>query len=164
MKPTLFVLISALAIGAGASAQRAAAPASAEASARQAPAAKAPAQKAPASKAPAGPSTLQTVVAAANAFVATLDEAQKAKTLFPFDSPQRTNWSNLPSGIYPRNSLKLGDITPAQRDAVMKMMAAVLSREGYQKVNEIIEADEVLKNRGGGRTGGRPGAPNTRTW
>ena len=128
-------------------------PTSATARAKQA----ATAKQAPPKKA-ASPGTLQTVVAAANALVATLDEAQKAKTLFPFDSPQKTNWSNLPSGIYPRNSLKLGDITPAQRDAVMKLMAAVLSREGYQKINEIIEADEVLKIQGGGRTGGRPGA------
>jgi hypothetical protein len=127
----------------------------ARASAEQAAATKT-APQAPAKKA-ASTGTLQTVVTAASAFVATLDEAQKTRTLFPFDSPQRTNWSNLPSGIYPRNSLKLGDMTPAQRDAVMKMMAAVLSRDGYQKVTEIMEADEVLKNQGGGRTGGRPG-------
>ena len=96
-------------------------------------------------------------MAAANAFIATLGEAEKAKTLFPFDSPQRQNWSNLPSGIYVRNSLKLGDVTPAQRDAAMKLMATVLSAEGYKKVNDIMNADQVLMEQGGGRTGGRPG-------
>jgi hypothetical protein len=36
-------------------------------------------------------------------------------------------------------------------------VAAALSREGYQKVTDIMNGDEVLKNAGGGRTGGRPG-------
>ena len=31
-----------------------------------------------------------------------------------------------------------------------------MSREGYQKVTDIMNGDEVLKNAGGGRTGGRP--------
>ena len=30
----------------------------------------------------------------------TLDDAGRAKALYPFDSTQKTNWSNLPSGIY----------------------------------------------------------------
>jgi hypothetical protein len=32
-----------------------------------------------------------------------------------------------------------------------------LSREGYRKVTDIMNGDEVLKNAGGGRTGGRQG-------
>src|SRR5262245_2403357 len=62
-------------------------------------------------------------VTAANAFIATLSDAEKAKTLFPFDSPQKKNWSNLPSGIFQRNSLRLGDMTDAQRKAAMGLMA-----------------------------------------
>ena len=38
-------------------------------------------------------------------------------------------------------------------------MAAALSADGYRKVRDIMNGDEVLKNRGGGRTGGRQGAP-----
>ena len=96
-------------------------------------------------------------VAAANAFLKTLDEAQRAKALFVFDSPQKTNWSNLPSGIYQRNNLRLGDLTAAQHDAALALLKAVLSGEGHQKVTDIMNGDEVLKNAGGGRTGGRPG-------
>ena len=68
-------------------------------------------------------------VAAANAFVATLSDAERAKTLFPFDGPQKTNWSNLPSGIFQRNSLRLGDLTPAQRAALTLCFAMGFSHE-----------------------------------
>ena len=97
------------------------------------------------------------VVGAANAFMATLSADQRSKVSFEFNSPQRTGWSNLPTGIFERKGLKLGDLTAAQRDAAMALMAAALSPSGYKKINEIMDGDEVLKNAGGGRTGGRPG-------
>jgi hypothetical protein len=97
------------------------------------------------------------VVTAANAFLATLDDTQRAAGTFGFASSQRTNWSNLPSGIFQRHGLRLGDLTPAQRAAALALVAAALSREGYQKVTDIMNGDEVLKNANGGRTGGRPG-------
>ena len=109
-------------------------------------------------QASASGSSTARAVAAANAFLAALDDAGRAKAVFAFDGPQKTNWSNLPSGIYQRNSLRLGDLTTVQREAALALMATVLSREGYQKVTDIMNADEVLKNAGGGRTGGRPGA------
>jgi hypothetical protein len=96
-------------------------------------------------------------IAAASTFINTLSGTERAKTLFPFESPQKTNWSNLPTGIYQRNSLRLGDLTSAQRDAALALMATVLSREGFQKITDIMNGDEVLRNAGGGRTGGRPG-------
>ena len=98
-----------------------------------------------------------TVVAAANAFLATLGDAERTKATFGFQSSQRTGWSNLPSGIFPRNGLRLGDLRPQQRQAALALVAAALSREGYQKITDIMNGDEVLKNAGGGRTGGRQG-------
>jgi hypothetical protein len=41
-------------------------------------------------------------------------------------------------------------------------VASALSREGYQKVTDIMNGDEVLKNAGGGRTGGRQGGGGVR--
>jgi hypothetical protein len=99
------------------------------------------------------------VVEAANAFLATLSPEERAKCTFGFASSQRTGWSNLPSGIFQRNGLRFGDMTQPQRDAALALVAAALSREGYQKVTDIMNGDEVLKNAGGGRTGGRQGAP-----
>jgi hypothetical protein len=100
---------------------------------------------------------LPRTIAAANTFLGLLDETQRAKAQFPFDSPQKTNWSNLPSGIFQRHSLRLGDMTAAERDSAFALMSTVLSRDGYDKITKIMNGDEVLKNQGGGRTGGRPG-------
>ena len=100
------------------------------------------------------------VVAAANAFVAALSVAERAKVSFDFNSNQKTSgWSNLPSGIFKRNGLRLGDLTPQQKDAAMALVSSALSRDGYKKVTDIMNGDEVLKNSGGGQTGGRQGGP-----
>ncbi len=107
----------------------------------------------PAAPAPNGTVTAK-VVEAANAFLATLSAAERAKCTFSFNSTQRTGWSNLPTGIFQRNGLRFGDMTPRQRQAALALVAAALSREGYQKVTDIMNGDEVLKNAGGGRTGG----------
>jgi hypothetical protein len=97
------------------------------------------------------------VVEAANAFLGTLSAAERTKGTFGFNSTQRTGWSNLPTGIFQRNGLRFGDMTPRQRQAALALVAAALSREGYQKVTDIMNGDEVLKNAGGGQTGGRQG-------
>ncbi len=95
-------------------------------------------------------------VAAAKAFLATLDDAGRAKVSFPFSSEQKTKWSNLPVGIYARNGLRWGDLSAAQREATMKLLATALSKQGLQKVKEIMEGDEVLKTPASGRAGGPP--------
>jgi len=97
------------------------------------------------------------IVQAAQAVLATLDDAQKAKVQFAFDSPQKTNWSNLPSPMYQRHSMRIGDLTEAQRAAVMSLLGVALSKSGYQKVTEIMHGDEVLRQNGDGRGGGRGG-------
>ena len=95
--------------------------------------------------------------------LASLDDAGRAKVQFPFDGPQKTRWSNLPIGIFQRQGLRMGDLTPTQRAAVMTLLTTALSRNGYRKVTEIMRGDEVLKaaSGGGGPRGGTPdgGAP-----
>lgn len=106
------------------------------------------------------------VVEAANAFLGTLSADERNKCTFGFTSSQRTGWSNLPSGIFQRNGLRFGDLTARQREAALALVAAVLSREGYQKVTDIMNGDEILRKTGGGQTGGRqgggPGGPGGR--
>jgi hypothetical protein len=91
------------------------------------------------------------IVASAQGLLATLDEAGRTKVQFPFDSPQKTRWSNLPTGIFKREGLRLGDLTHAQRAAAMALLSTALSQEGYRKVVEIMCGDEVLR--------GAPGEP-----
>jgi hypothetical protein len=100
------------------------------------------------------------VAASAKAFLVTLTEADRAKVLFRFDdAAQKVRWSNLPTGIFERAGLRLGDLSAAQREAALKIMATALSRDGYRKITEIMNGDEVLKNGsgGGGGPGGGPG-------
>lgn len=87
-------------------------------------------------------------------FLATLDDVQRGKVVFDFkDDAQRKRWSNLPTSMVKRLGLRMGDLTKAQRDAAMAMLAAALSPQGYEKVVQIVEGDEVLRKEGGG---GRP--------
>src|SRR5262245_34855792 len=104
-----------------------------------------------ASPAPAKPTG--EIAAAAKKFLATLDEAQRGKVVFDFkDETQRKRWSNLPTGIFRRAGLRMGDLTQSQRDAVLAVLASALSPQGYEKVLRIVEAEEVLrKSEGGGR-------------
>jgi hypothetical protein len=98
------------------------------------------------------------IVVAAQAVLAALDDAGRAKVQFPFEGPQKTRWSNLPSGIFQREGLRVGDLTPAQRTSVNTLISTALSRDGYRKVTDIIRGDEMLRSAGPGRGGGRGGS------
>jgi hypothetical protein len=86
------------------------------------------------------------IVSAANAFLATLSDAQRKSVLFAFDDEkQRVRWSNLPVRSTPRAGLSLGELNASQRSAALALVSSALSRRGFEKVEEIMEADEVLK-------------------
>ena len=97
------------------------------------------------------------IVKAAQALLATLDDGGRATVQFPFDGPQKTRWSNLPSPMFERQGLLLADLTPPQRSAVTTLLTTALSSDGYRKVTEIMKGDEVLKTGQGARGGGRAG-------
>jgi hypothetical protein len=96
-------------------------------------------------------------VAAAKAFIATLDDAQRARVTLPFDSDLKTRWSNFPIGMVPRNGLRQGDLSAEQHQAMMNLLAVALSKRGLQKVKEIMDGDEVLRKNEGGNPGGPMG-------
>ena len=103
-------------------------------------------------RAPAADMTAR-AMAAAETFLATLDPAQRAKANLAFNESTRTVWSNLPTGIAmqvgatERNGLKLGVLTPVQEKAALAMVASVLSRDGFQKAMQIVDADQLLETR-----------------
>jgi hypothetical protein len=95
--------------------------------------------------------TSKKIVAAANAFTATLTSAQKQKTIFAYsDTTQRKKWSNLPTGLFERNGIKLGDMNTSQKTAVFKLLETTLSAKGYKQIRQVIDGDEVLKQTDGG--------------
>lgn len=90
------------------------------------------------------------IAAVADAFLATLDETQRGKVSFAFnDAAQRVRWSNLPVNMAEHGGLRMGDLKPNQRDAAMRVLAAVLSKMGYEKTVGIVESDEVLRKESG---------------
>ena len=111
-------------------------------------------------RSPAPADATARIVAAARAVVATLDEAGKGTLQYAFDdAAQKKRWSNFPSPMFAREGLRLGDLTPPQRTAVMSLLQAALSADGYRKVLEIMKGDEVLKTGAGGRGPGGGGPP-----
>ena len=86
------------------------------------------------------------VAAAANGFLATLSEKQRQSVLYAFDDEQqRQRWSNFPTIVVPRSGMSLKDMNPAQRSAAMALVHSVLSARGFEKVEQIMEGDEVNK-------------------
>ena len=87
------------------------------------------------------------IVSAANAFVSTLDEKQRQRFMFAFnDEQQRARWSNLPVRMVPRAGLSMGELNGSQRAAALALLSSALSRRGFEKVQQIVEGDEVLKS------------------
>lgn len=96
------------------------------------------------------------IVAAADALLATLSEAQRDQATFAFDDEtQRKRWSNLPTGPFTRAGLRMGDLAEPQREAVRALLRIALSPEGYTKVMAIVEADEQLRQSTGRAMFGR---------
>jgi hypothetical protein len=98
------------------------------------------------------------IATAANAFLSTLDENQRRKVLYEFDDDsQRARWSNFPIAMSARGGISLREMTPAQRSAAMALLSSVLSKPGFEKVQQIMEGDEVNQVNSGNR-GGPPGS------
>ena len=108
------------------------------------------------------------IVRAANTFLASLDAKQRQRVLYAFnDNEQRARWSNFPTVVVPRGGISIKQMTPAQREAAMAVVSSALSPRGLEKVQQIMEGDEVNKltdkgpgpGTGGGPLRGRPGPP-----
>jgi len=86
------------------------------------------------------------IVSAAHTFLSTLDEQQRQSVLFAFDDEQqRARWSNFPTAFVPRAGVSLKELHAAQRSAALALVASALSHRGFEKVQQIMEGDEVNK-------------------
>ena len=85
------------------------------------------------------------IVAAANAFVATLSDAEKKTGLFDWtDTAQKQRWSNFPPAGFKRAGLMWGNMSAAQQNAWLAVMQATLSTEGYNRAVAEWNADDAL--------------------
>lgn len=119
----------------------------------------------------AGLARTEEIYSAAKSFLAVLDDLSRTKVSFPyesqdvaepayFDNPNHPNfqfvgekyghsmWSNFPVSDVPRPGVRLGDMTTAQHDAAMNLLRAMLSEQGYRKIQDIMGSDQALAESG----------------
>lgn len=78
---------------------------------------------------------------AASALIAAVDDAQRAKLVWVFDSEERFNWHFIPRE---REGLPLKAMNAAQRDAAFALLRTGLSASGFKKVEAVRSLEAVL--------------------
>ena len=87
------------------------------------------------------PEPAPTMVKAANAFVAALDSAKRAKATRPFNSEERLNWYFVPRE---RQGVPIKQMSSGERQAALTLLRSGLSAKGFMKVDTILHLEEVL--------------------
>jgi hypothetical protein len=97
------------------------------------------------------------VADAANAFLATLSDEQRAIAQVELKPSLTVRWSNLPGGSDLRNGVFFRDLKPEQVEAALKVARVALGEEGFARYQEVRAADDAFaKGRGGPGPGGPP--------
>ncbi|MGF1512984.1 MAG: DUF3500 domain-containing protein [Elainellaceae cyanobacterium] len=79
-------------------------------------------------------------------FLQSLGPEQQRQAVFPYDSAERLNWHYTPRS---RQGISFKDMTREQRQAAEGMLQFTLSETGYQKVQDILTLETVLRQQGG---------------
>lgn len=89
--------------------------------------------------------TIAATADAAEAFLATLSDAQRETVLSAFDDETKTtSWTNFPVTFVQRAGLNLADLTAEQQAAALVVMQALLSEEAYTTIATIMNGDVYL--------------------
>ena len=83
------------------------------------------------------------LVAAANHLVDSLSPAERAAVRYPIDAPQWRAWSN-PEFLINPFGLRLEQLGPASRAAVLGLIEASLSPKGYEKARGCMKTNAFL--------------------
>jgi hypothetical protein len=89
-------------------------------------------------------SRAETVAAAAQSFLDSLDEAQLASATLPMGTNERAKWSNLPIIMVRPAGLLIKDMTDETRRATHTLMRATMSSQGYAKITGIMLLEDLL--------------------
>jgi hypothetical protein len=102
---------------------------------------------------PESPShTSHDMAAAANAFLDTLNNNLHQRAALTLDSPERREWTNLPARR-DAGGIRLGECNQTQMKAFCDLMASLFSQQGYEKMRNIMLADDQLLRGGQARPG-----------
>lgn len=80
----------------------------------------------------------------ASKFINSLSKEQTEKVVFSFNDNKREIWSFLPGAMMWRPGLKLNELSDKQKDLLFNLLRSSLSETGYNKVQQIIELENVL--------------------
>lgn len=86
--------------------------------------------------------TATSMLQASRTFLAMLDPAQKARTVFPFNSEERFRWFYTPVS---RKGIPLKELNATQQKAALALLHAGLSEKGYTKAETIRKLEDVLR-------------------
>jgi hypothetical protein len=90
---------------------------------------------------PSGVST-EPVRNAAERFIASLNNVQLAKTMFPVDDIQWQKWMN--QHFYVRQGISFQEMTAGQRELAFGLMRASLSARGFELTRNVMRLNETL--------------------
>ncbi|RYO86822.1 hypothetical protein DL764_008953 [Monosporascus ibericus] len=93
---------------------------------------------------------IESIVAAADAVLAQLSAEQRRRSLLHIDSPEWRTWSN-PEFLLSAKGLRLEELPPGLRDAVLGVLRAALSPEGYEKALAAMRVNHFLGELVGGQ-------------
>jgi hypothetical protein len=79
---------------------------------------------------------------AAEAFIASLSDEQRRRTLFPVGDDEWRKWDNR--HFPPRQGVSVKELDPRQRDLAFGLLRASLSAKGLQKTSDIMKLNETL--------------------
>ena len=83
---------------------------------------------------------------AAQVFLASFDEATRARLMLDLNARERAGWSNLPARYVDRAGISVGEMSDAQRKLLFDFLASSLSEKGYRRVMEAFAAEAFLSH------------------
>ena len=90
---------------------------------------------------PAPADTAGRLAAAVGTWLASLDDGQRERAVFPFETDERFAWDYTPVHW---QGLMIGDMTAAQREAAFAIVAAGMSERGAAETRAVIALETVL--------------------
>jgi len=84
------------------------------------------------------------VLAAAQAYLATLTPEQAERTRFDLDSNEWRHWSNVPLASLQREGLPFRDMTEPQREAALDLLRVGMSPRAFNEAQKIRQIDSWL--------------------
>lgn len=89
------------------------------------------------------PAVSQDLVGKANTFITLLNDTQKTKALYPFDTAERYRFMYIP--LDDRKGISMNELNAAQQAAVFDLLKTSLAAETVKKIQSIMLLDNVLK-------------------